>query len=264
MVLPAPPWPTRATLRILAVGNVFTGNPRRDAGARKAESRTVPRDSPGRLVALERSRGEPAGTLARSADRPWRSSSARRCSTDAGAPRRRAGPRTRRRPPAPPRHHRRRAHGLRARRSRSPPRCSSRSGHLVLGRRRRHRRRRQRPARRRDRPRQRPGRARGARSSTPSPTASPTRLLLGGVAWYLAGESPVPRRCSRSRCVALLDAHLVRAGPGRGARDQRARRAHGAGRAVRVPRHRPRVRHPRAGAVGHARAHRVHRGAIGS
>ena len=58
-------------------------------------------------------------------------------------------------------------------------------------------------------------------------------LVFGGVAWYLAGESRVPADPGVRR-RRVLDARLVRAGPGRGARDRRTRRAHGAGRTVRV------------------------------
>ena len=127
-----------------------------------------------------------------------------------------------------------------------------------LGRRRRDRGRRQRPARRRDRA--------GQRAGEPA-----RRVLRLGHRPRLRRAAArrrrvVPRSASRRTCpilafavAALLDDHLVRAGPRRGARHRRPRRADGARRAVRVPRHRPRVRHPRAGAVGDARAHRVHR-----
>ena len=148
--------------------------------------------------------------------------------------------------------------------------CSARPATAVLiaigpprlGRGRGHRRGRQRPARRRDRPRERPGSPRGAFFDSVADRASDA-LLLGGCAWWLAGESPhlavlafAVRRCSmiisyeRARAEALgINA---------------PRRPDGAGRAVRLPQHRPGVRHPRAGAVGHARAHRVHRRAIAS
>ena len=40
-------------------------------------------------------------------------------------------------------------------------------------------------------------------------------LLLGGVAWYLAGRAPVLRRSSRSRSPRCSMLDLLRAGPGR-------------------------------------------------
>ena len=107
-------------------------------------------------------------------------------------------------------------------------------------------------------------RARAARSSTPSPIASPTRSLLGGVAWYLVGRA---RRTSRSSRFAVAACSMLvsyERATRRGARPRRPRRADGARRALRVPRRRARVQHPRAGAVDHARAHRAHRGATGS
>ena len=95
------------------------------------------------------------------------------------------------------------------------------------------------------------------RSSTRSPTASPTRCCSAGAPGtsraIVATCRSSPSRSPRARCSSPTS------GPGPIARAQRAWRADGARRAVRVPRHRPRVRHPRAGAVGDARAHRVHR-----
>ena len=113
------------------------------------------------------------------------------------------------------------------------------SGHFVWAVVGADRRRRQRPARRLDRPRAAARRARAAPSSTRSPTASPTRCCFGGVAWYLAGRSSVPAD-PRVRGRRVLDADLLRAGPGRVARPRRPRRAHGAGRAVRAARRRAR------------------------
>ena len=59
--------------------------------------------------------------------------------------------------------------------------------------------------------------------------------------------------------LGAVDAHHLRAGPGRVARLPGARRADGAGRAAGAARRRPGVRHPRAGALGDAGAHRHHR-----
>ncbi len=68
-----------------------------------------------------------------------------------------------------------------------------------------------------------PGRrAHAARSSTPSPTGSPTRSCSAASRWYLAGESPYLSMLAFA-AAALVDARLVRAGPGRGARLRRAR-----------------------------------------
>ena len=103
--------------------------------------------------------------------------------------------------------------------------------------------------------------ARAARSSTRSATASPTPRSSSAS----RGTSPRPTTPAtagaRDGGARAVDAHHLRAGPGRVARLPGARRPHGARRAARAPRRRPRVRHPRARALGDARAHRVHRGA---
>ena len=97
--------------------------------------------------------------------------------------------------------------------------------------------------------------ARVARSSTPSPTASPTRSAR----WRRLvprRRAPVPpvlavRGRRRSRCSSPTS------GPGPRRSGSTRGRAHGARRAVGAARHRARVQHPRAGALDHARAHRV-------
>ena len=106
-----------------------------------------------------------------------------------------------------------------------------------------------------------PGRPRrGARSSTRSPTASPTSLLLGGVAWYLAPRNPhlpvlVLAVAGLSMVISYERAKAESLGlQARGGLMERAERFVFLGIGCRV-------RHPRARPVGHARPHRDDRGA---
>ena len=133
------------------------------------------------------------------------------------------------------------------------------TGSPRLGRGRRHRRRGQRPARRRDRARQRPGEpARRVLRLGGRPRlrrAAPRRLRL-----VARRQSPRTCRCSRSRsarCSMVISYERARAEAlginARGGLMERAER-------FVFLEHRPRLRHPRPGAVGDARAHRVHGG----
>ena len=159
--------------------------------------------------------GQPARRTRRSASR-WHAIRSTSCSTDAGATASSGasdplGDRLRRLGVS-----RRCADGLRAARlgrDRGPDRVRP----PRLGRRRRHRRRRQRPARRRDRARQRPGQpARRVLRLRHRP-----RLRRAAARRRAPGTSRASRRTSPILAFAvgaLLDDHLLRAGPGRGAR----------------------------------------------
>ena len=103
--------------------------------------------------------------------------------------------------------------------------------------------RRLRPARRRDRTGQRPGEPpRRVLRLRHRPRVRRVAVRRRG----LVPDRPVAvLRDPGVRGRVHLDDDLVRAGAGRGPRHRRARRPDGAGRAVRVPRRRSRVQHPR-------------------
>jgi len=138
-----------------------------------------------------------------------------------------------RRPASPPRHHGRRADALRSR-------LFDRDGVLIgsghsSGRRRVVGRRGERPARRFDRAGQRSGEPAGAFFDSVTEPSDGRRCCSAAC----GGTSPrnsryLPNLAFRRRRV--LDAHLLRAGPGRVARPRRARRPDGARRALRAAR----------------------------